>query len=56
MLLDYTYREGIRMKVGHISLKDLELNGSCFVCYSLLIIYGGTNRITSIGVLHELER
>lgn len=56
MPLDYTYQEGIHMKVSHLSLKDLELMNSCFVRYGVFIVYGGADRITSIRVLHEVER
>jgi len=55
MLLDFTYQEGIHMKVGHFNLKDQQLTSSCFVRYSVVIVHGGTEWITSDRVLREME-
>jgi hypothetical protein len=49
MPLDYTYQEVIHMKVSHLKLKGQELMSSCVVRYRLVIVYGGTDWITSIG-------
>ena len=44
------------MKVSHISLKDQKLTSSCSVRYGVVIVHGGADWITSIRVLHEMER
>jgi len=53
--LDYTYREVIHVKVGHLNLIQHELISSCVVRYSLVVIYGGADWITSIRCLFGME-
>jgi hypothetical protein len=55
MPLDYTYQEVIHSKVSHFELKGQELMGSCVICYSLVVIYGGADWITSIRGLVGME-
>jgi hypothetical protein len=55
MPLDYTYQEVIHMKVSIFELKDQELMSSCFVRYGVIIVYGGTDWITSIRCLIGME-
>jgi hypothetical protein len=43
------------MKVSHLIVKEHELMSSCIVRYSLVVVHVGTDWITSIGGLAEME-
>ena len=43
------------MKVSHIPSIERELTSSCVVRYGLVIVYGGTNWITSVRILVGME-
>jgi hypothetical protein len=55
MPLDYIYQEVIHMKVSHLTSLIHELMSSCVVRYGIVIIYGGTDWITSIRGFFGLE-
>jgi len=55
MPLDYTYQEVIHMKVSHLPSIERELTSSRVVCYCVVIVYGGTDWITSIRLVVGME-